>query len=130
MYKGAEYDDLLGEVVAELEERIRVAEEAGIPRERLIVDPGIGFGKSVEHNLELVNRLGELRVLGCPILVGPSRKSFIGYTLDLPPHERLEGTAASVAIAIARGADIVRVHDVKEIARVARMTDALTRRGQ
>ncbi len=129
MYKGAEYQDLLGEVLAELEARIRVAEEAGIPRQRLIVDPGIGFGKSVEHNLELVNRIGELRVLGCPILVGPSRKSFIGYTLNLPPHERVEGTAASVAIAISRGVDIVRVHDVKEMVRVARMTDALTRRG-
>jgi len=128
MYKGAEYDDLLGEVVGELRERVEAAEGAGISRERLIVDPGIGFGKSVPHNLELINRLGELRVLGCPVLVGPSRKSFIGYVLDLPAHERVEGTAAAVAVAIARGADMVRVHDVKVMVRVARMTDALIRR--
>jgi len=81
----------------------------------------------VEQNLEIMDRLGELKVLGRPILVGTSRKSFIGYTLDLPPEERLEGTAATVALCIARGADIVRVHDVKEMVRVARMTDAIVR---
>ena len=91
------------------------------------MDPGIGFGKTAEQNLEVLNRVGELKSLGRPILVGPSRKSFIGLTLDLPPEERLEGTAATVSLAIARGADIVRVHDVKEMARVARMTDAVVR---
>ncbi len=101
--------------------------EGGIEREKIIVDPGIGFGKTVEQNLQLIRELGELKVLGRPILVGPSRKSFIGYTLDLPPEERLEGTAAAVTIGIAKGADIVRVHDVKEMVRVARMTDAMVR---
>ncbi|CAG0967015.1 partial Dihydropteroate synthase, partial [Anaerolineae bacterium] len=91
------------------------------------LDPGIGFGKTREHNLALINRLAEIRSLGYPILLGPSRKSFIGFTLDLPPDQRVEGTAAAVAIGIARGADIVRVHDVREMARVAKMTDAIVR---
>ena len=92
-----------------------------------ILDPGIGFGKTVEQNLILANNIDHFSVLGCPLLIGPSRKSFIGFTLDLPVTERLEGTAAAVAIAIARGADIVRVHDVRVMARVARMTDAIVR---
>lgn len=127
-YEGVEYDDLLGDVARELLASVNVAREAGVAREHIILDPGIGFGKTVEQSLELLNRVGELRVLGYPLLLGPSRKSFIGYTLDLPPEERGEGTAAAVAIAIARGADIVRVHDVKAMARVARMADALVRR--
>jgi dihydropteroate synthase len=94
---------------------------------RIVIDPGIGFGKTVEHNLELLDRVDALKSLDLPILVGPSRKSFIGYTLDAPPDQRLEGTAAAVAIAIARGADIVRVHDVAAMARVARMSDAIVR---
>ena len=96
--------------------------------EHIILDPGIGFGKTVEQNLELIDRLDEIRALGYPVLLGPSRKSFIGYTLDLPPDQRLEGTAAAVAVGIARGADIVRVHDVEMMVRVARMTDAIVRR--
>lgn len=129
MYLGADYDDLLGDVAAELGRSLALARAAGIPGERLLLDPGLGFGKTVAQNLELIDRLGELRALGYPILVGPSRKSFIGRTLGLPAEERLEGTAAAVAIAIARGADVVRVHDVAAMVRVARMTDALVRRG-
>lgn len=126
-YLGVHYDNLLADVIRELGESLDLALAAGVPREKIIVDPGIGFGKTVEQNLELLNRVGELKVLGCPILVGPSRKSFIGYTLDLPPEERVEGTAAAVAVAIVRGADMVRVHDVQYMVRVARMTDAIVR---
>ena len=92
-----------------------------------LVDPGIGFGKSAEQNLEILRRLDEFRELELPLLVGMSRKSTIGYVLDLPVEDRVEGTAATVALSIAGGADIVRVHDVKEMARVARMTDAVVR---
>src|SRR5256885_1336572 len=92
---------------------------------RIILDPGIGFGKTREENLEIIRRLPQLRRLGFPLLIGPSRKSFIGKTLDLPAGERLEGTAAAVALSIAGGADIVRVHDVKAMVRVARMADAI-----
>jgi dihydropteroate synthase len=127
-YVGIPYQDLLEDIRAELLESVALALAAGIPANHLILDPGIGFGKSVEQNLELLDRLGEIRALGYPVLLGPSRKSFIGYTLDLPPDQRLEGTAAAVAIGIARGADIVRVHDVEFMARVARMADAIVRR--
>lgn len=127
-YVGVEYDDLLQDVKAELQESIAIAHQAGIPDSKIILDPGIGFGKTVSQNLELLDRSGEIRELGYPILLGPSRKSFIGYTLDLPPEERVEGTAAAVSVGITRGADIVRVHDVPELVRVARMTDALVRR--
>src|SRR5512136_1953987 len=109
-------------------ESVALAHEAGRPDEHILLDPGIGFGKTVEQNLELIDRLGEVRSLGYPVLLGPSRKSFIGYTLDLPPEQRLEGTGAAVAIGITRGADIVRVHDVEFMSRVVRMTDALVRR--
>ena len=126
-YVGTDYDDLIADIAAELQVSIDLARRAGVPAERIILDPGIGFGKTVAQNLELLNRLGELRSLGFPILAGPSRKSFIGYTLDLPLDQRVEGTAATVAIAIARGADIVRVHDVLTMARVAKMTDAIVR---
>jgi dihydropteroate synthase len=95
----------------------------------IILDPGVGFGKTVEQNLELLDRLGDFHSLGYPILLGPSRKSFIGYTLDLPPNQRMEGTAAAVSIGIDRGADIIRVHDVVYMIRIARMTDAIVRRG-
>ena len=128
-YVGIPYDDLLPDVRRELLESVAIARQAGIPDERIILDPGIGFGKSVAQNLELVDRLGEIRELGFPVLLGPSRKSFIGYTLDLPPEQRLEGTAAAVAVGITRGADIVRVHDVPQMMRVVRMTDAIIRRG-
>ncbi len=127
-YIGPEYHDLIEDVKHELLESVALAHGAGITDDRIILDPGIGFGKKVEHNLELINRLGEIRELGFPVLLGPSRKSFIGYTLDLPPDQRLEGTAATVAVGIARGADIVRVHDVGAMMRVAKMTDALVRR--
>jgi dihydropteroate synthase len=114
-------------VRSELMDSVHVARSAGIPDDRIIVDPGIGFGKTVGQNLELIDRLGDIRSLGFPVLLGASRKSFIGYTLDLPPEQRLEGTAAAVAVAITRGADIVRVHDVAAMTRIARMTDALVR---
>lgn len=126
-YVGMEYGNLIEDVKRELMESVEIARRAGIPDEKIILDPGIGFGKTVEQNLELLNRLDEIRALGFPVLLGPSRKSFIGYTLNLPPEQRLEGTAAAVSVGIARGADIVRVHDVEIMARVARMTDAIVR---
>ena len=127
-YIGSHYDDLIPDILRELGECVALARAAGVPDHHIIVDPGIGFGKTVEQNLELLDRVGEFKTLGFPILVGPSRKSFIGYTLDAPPDQRIDGTAAAVAISIARGADLVRVHDVEPMARVARMTDAITRR--
>ena len=127
-YHGAEYDDLLEDIKTELLASVKIAHQAGVADEAIILDPGIGFGKTVEQNLELNNRLDEIRELGYPVLLGPSRKSFIGYTLDLPADQRVEGTAASIAVGIVRGADIIRVHDVKEMARIAKMTDALVRR--
>lgn len=126
-YVGSEYNALLKDIRHELEESIALAHAAGINDEKIIIDPGIGFGKTVGQNLQLINGLGELKALGYPLLIGPSRKSFIGYTLDLPFEDRLEGTAAAVAIGIARGADIVRVHDVRTMSRVALMTDAIVR---
>jgi dihydropteroate synthase len=128
-YVGIPYDNLLEDVKRELMESVCIARNAGIQENQIILDPGIGFGKSVEQNLELVDRLHEIRELGFPVLLGPSRKSFIGYTLNLPPDQRLEGTAAAVSIGIARGADIIRVHDFPSMTRVVRMTDALVRRG-
>ncbi|MFZ5904608.1 MAG: dihydropteroate synthase [Chloroflexota bacterium] len=129
-YIGAEYQDLIADVKRELMESVEIARRAGVEESHIVLDPGIGFGKTREHNLELINRLGEIRALGFPVLLGPSRKSFIGYTLDLPPDQRVEGTAAAVAVGITRGADIVRVHDVLSIGRVVRMTDALVRSKQ
>jgi dihydropteroate synthase len=127
-YIGIPYENLMEDVKHELLESVEIAKNAGISEENIILDPGIGFGKTVEQNLELVDRLAEIRALGYPVMLGPSRKSFIGYTLNLPPDQRLEGTAAAVAIGIERGADIVRVHDVEFMVRVARMTDAIVRR--
>ena len=121
------YDDLVPDVIGELRRMIDAAISAGVRRENIIVDPGMGFGKTAEHNLEILCRLDEFRALDAPILVGMSRKSTIGYVLDLPVEERLEGTAATVALSVAFGADIVRVHDVREMARVARMSDAVVR---
>ncbi len=127
--RGREFRDTIGEIVLGLTDSLRIAREQGLPDERVIVDPGFNFGWTDEQALEMLRRLGELRVLGRPILVGTSRKSTIGKVLGgLPVEERLEGTAATVALAIANGADLVRVHDVKEMARVARMTDAVVRR--
>lgn len=127
-YIGIPYENLIEDIKRELLESVDIAHNAGIPDEHIILDPGIGFGKTVEQNLELLDRSDEIRSLGFPLLLGTSRKSFIGYTLDLPPDQRLEGTAATVAIAIARGADIIRVHDVAYMSRVVRMTDAVVRR--
>ena len=126
-YIGSEYENLIEDVKRELLLSVDIAKKAGIEESHIILDPGIGFGKKREHNLELINRLGEVRALGYPVLLGPSRKSFIGFTLDLPADERVEGTAATIAVGITRGADIIRVHDVKEMARVAKMTDAIVR---
>ncbi|HVH64486.1 MAG TPA: dihydropteroate synthase [Candidatus Acidoferrum sp.] len=124
---GGGYRELISDIADGLQESVQLARSAGIRDERLILDPGIGFGKTREENLEIIRRLPELRALGFPVLIGPSRKSFIGKTLDLPVGERLEGTAAAVALGIAGGADIVRVHDVKPMVRVARMADAIVR---
>ena len=126
-YIGAEYKNLIEDVKRELLNSVELARKAGIAESHIVLDPGIGFGKTREHNLELVNRLNEIRELGYPVLLGTSRKSFIGFTLDLPADQRVEGTAATVAVGITRGADIIRVHDVKEMARVAKMTDAVVR---
>ena len=126
-YVGAEYADLVEDVKRELMNSVEIALKAGVEEKLVLLDPGIGFGKKREHNLELINRLDEIRSLGYPILLGTSRKSFIGFTLDLPPDQRVEGTAATVAVGITRGADMIRVHDVKERVHVAKMTDALVR---
>lgn len=125
--EGTEYRDLVSEVLESLSSSIDVATRAGVRRDRIIVDPGFGFGKTASHNLELLGRLDELKVLGQPLLIGTSRKSTIGLVLDLPVGQRLEGTAATVAIAISKGVDIVRVHDVGSMVRVARMSDAIVR---
>jgi dihydropteroate synthase len=125
--RGGSFQHFLPELIDDLKGSIRVAQEAGVDRNDIIIDPGVGFGKTVEQNLEIVRRLSELRSLGRPILLGTSRKSFIGLVLDLPVDQRLEGTAASLAIGIANGADIVRVHDVGTMVRVARMSDAIVR---
>ena len=121
------YDDVVLDIASWFGDAIRRAHEAAIDDKHIILDPGIGFGKTREENLSIIRRLSELRDLGYPMLLGPSRKSFIGKTLDLRVEERLEGTAASVALGIAGGADIVRVHDVKSMVRVARMADAIVR---
>lgn len=127
-YIGSEYQNLIEDVKRELLISVDLAVQAGVEESHIILDPGIGFGKTREHNLELINRLDEIRALGYPVLLGTSRKSFIGFTLDLPADQRVEGTAATIAIGIARGADIIRVHDVKEMMRVAKMTDAIVRK--
>lgn len=127
MQKNPQYGDVIGEIISFLRERMELAKEKGVDEERIIIDPGIGFGKKAKHNLEIFDRLSEFRSLGRPILVGPSRKSVIGNVLNLPVEERLEGTAAAVAASILNGADIIRVHDVREMKRVADMTDAILR---
>ena len=124
---GTEYDDLVPDVIEGMRGRVDAAVKGGVRPENIIVDPGMGFGKTAEQNLEILRRLGEFDTLGLPLLVGMSRKSTIGYVLGLPVEDRVEGTAATVALSIAGGADIVRVHDVKEMARVARMSDAVVR---
>ena len=125
--RGHHYNDLMEDIAAGLTQSIDIALSAGVLRENLVIDPGVGFGKTADHNLELLRDLRQLKSLGLPVLVGTSRKSTIGRILGLPPEQRLEGTAATVALAIASGADIVRVHDVREMVRVCRMTDAIVR---
>ena len=124
-YSAASYSDIMDDIKFSLSESIELAKSAGIADDRIILDPGIGFGKSVEDNLAILNRLNEMKELDYPVLIGPSRKSFIGQVLNLPVSEREEGTAAAVAIGIANGADIIRVHNVREMSRIARMCDAI-----
>jgi len=127
MQEAPHYDDVVGDVHEYLRQRIEAAELAGIDPERIAVDPGIGFGKDLDHNLVLMRRVDALLDLGRPVLVGPSRKKFIGTILDLPVEERVEGTVGAVVWMVARGAHIVRVHDVKEVVRAVRVSDAIAR---
>ncbi len=125
MHRDPRYRDVVAEVASELRGSLEAARGAGIEAERILLDPGIGFAKDAEHSLEVLRRLPELHALGCPLLVGPSRKSFIGKVLDKPVDERLFGTAAAVAASILAGAHVVRVHDVAEMTQVARVCDAI-----
>lgn len=127
MQQAPKYDDVVSEICDSLQNSIDTAESQGIAADRIIIDPGIGFGKTMEHNLEILRSLAQFRGLHKPLLIGTSRKSFIGNILGLPVTERVEGTTATVCWAIAHGADIVRVHDVKANVRAAQMTDALYR---
>jgi dihydropteroate synthase len=117
------YKDLLGEITAFFQEQIATARKAGI--EHIVIDPGIGFGKTVEHNLQILKHLGEFKTLSCPIIVGPSRKSFIGLITGLSVQERLEGTLAAITVAVMNGANMVRVHDVNECKRAIQVVDAI-----
>lgn len=121
------YEDLLSEIFSSLQESARRALQAGVRQESIVIDPGIGFGKTVEHNLEILKRLREFTSMGYSLLVGTSRKSFIGKVLDLPVDDRLEGSLAAVAVSILNGAHILRVHDVKPTVRAARLVDAIMR---
>lgn len=130
MQEAPAYEDVVGEVHEFLRERIEAAEFAGIDAERIAIDPGIGFGKNLEHNLELMRRIDTFLDLGRPVLVGPSRKRFIGTLLDVSEDERVEGTVGAVAWLVSRGAHIVRVHDVREVVRAVRVIDAIVRAGR
>ena len=121
------YQDVLTEVISSLRQSVELAIKLNVPRENIILDPGIGFGKTWQQDIEIIRNLRELEELDMPILIGTSRKSLIKMVLNLPAAERMEGTAATIAIGIANGADIVRVHDVKEMVRVCRMSDAIVR---
>jgi dihydropteroate synthase len=123
----AYYEDVMAEVISSLRRSLELALSLNVPRENIIIDPGIGFGKTWQQDIEIIRRLKELKELGRPVLIGPSRKSLIKMILDLPANERVEGTAAVVAIGIANGADMVRVHDVRQMVRACRMTDAIVR---
>ena len=128
MQNNPRYKSLIPEIIDYLNKAVKVVTDAGVDSKKIIVDPGIGFGKTTSHNLEILRRLSEFKVLGKQLLVGTSRKSLIGNVLGLPVEKRLWGTAATIAIAINNGADIVRLHDVKEMAEVVRMADAICRR--
>ena len=130
MYAQAEYGDVVGEVIAELRAAVGRATQAGIPLDSIVVDPGIGFAKRAEHSLVILHNLAAFRSLGRPLLVGVSRKSFIGAVLDLPAEERLDGTAAAVAAAVLQGAHILRVHDVGAMRRAADMAAAIRCEGR
>jgi dihydropteroate synthase len=125
MQRDPVYRDVVEEIRGFLSDAVASAKRAGINSDSILVDPGIGFGKTAAHNLEILNRLDRLALLGQPILVGTSRKAFIGKVLDLPPEDRLLGTAATVAAAVLRGAHVVRVHDVTEMLQVCRVVDAI-----
>lgn len=128
MQKNPSYNALIPEILEYFRSRIAFAVKSGIPEDRIIIDPGIGFGKTFDHNLEILHNLHKFTTLGRPVLIGPSRKAFIGKILDdAPATDRIEGTSAAVAISIMQGANIVRVHDVKEMARVAKVADAIKR---
>ncbi len=128
MQKNPRYDALIPEILDYLRGSIRLAVDAGVEEEKIIIDPGIGFGKTMEHNLEILKNLESFTGLGKPVLVGPSRKAFIGHILGgAPPADRLEGTIAAATIAIMNGANILRVHDVKEVSKAARVADAIKR---
>ncbi len=125
MQENPKYDNLIGNLKSYLKDSISIAEEAGISEDKIIVDPGIGFGKTLDDNLRILKNLSEFRSLGKPVMIGVSRKSFIGKILDLPTDKRLEGSLAALAVAIMNGANILRVHDVKESKRVAKLVDAI-----
>lgn len=125
MQKNPEYKDLIDEILNYFKERIKIATKAGIDREMIILDPGIGFGKTVEHNFQILSKLNKFNKLELPLLIGPSRKSFIGLTLNLSPEDRVDGTAATVALGVNNGARIVRVHDVEKMKRVVIITDRI-----
>jgi dihydropteroate synthase len=130
MQEAPRYEDVVGEVREHLRERVVAARTAGIDDERIVVDPGIGFGKDLGHNLELIRRIDALAELGRPILVGPSRKRFLGTILDLPEDQRVEGTIAAVVWLVSRGAHLVRVHDVREVVRAVRVVEAIAGSGR
>ena len=123
--KEAVYGDFLQDVAADLAETLHIAQKAGIDGDKIVLDPGVGFAKSYEQNLQVINGMDSLKVLGCPLLLGTSRKSVIGLTLDLPASERVEGTLATSVLAVIKGCMFVRVHDVKENVRAIRMTEAI-----
>lgn len=125
MQQNPQYENLMEEIVAYFQERVEFCHEHGIKNENIILDPGIGFGKRLQDNFELIRELKQISDLGFPVLSGPSRKSFIGLTLDLPVDERVEGTAAAVTASILNGSKIVRVHDIKEMKRVATIADTI-----
>ena len=127
--KEPDYQNFMRDVASDLEETVRIAREAGISDEKILLDPGVGFGKTYENNLEIINHLEELHKLGFPLLLGTSRKSVIGLTLDLPADQRVEGTLVTTVMGVLKGCSFVRVHDVKENARAVKMTEAIVGRG-